>query len=501
MKGKLPLPARWRMQVVIAAVGLAVLCVTGYGFYTGNRLNSVYAPLAEATMEIKMRGANAHLLMEEWLFGDPEVELSEVWAEMDKADSYARAMLEPDPGGGRLIPLRDGDMRRKIAGVREKLADFRAVAVQRFAASETSSAGSEIDQRLDRIFQAYIEGATEVGETLKRVMGRDLRHFRAVQTGLIAACVLLSLFLAAVSYRYEARRARDFLALRSLTENLEQEIAERLHAEQGLREAQEHLEKRVEERTAELSASNELLGREIAERRLAEEALRDSERKLRLLSSHLFSAQEDERKRISLELHDELGQSLAIMKLKLRPIQRQLGREREAWGDELEGVLRYVDQIIDNVHRLSKDLSPSVIEDLGLTSALRYRVEDFARHAGVGFTVELPDLDDRFPPSARTNIYRIFQEALTNVEKHAAASNVSVVAREEAGCVRFCLQDDGRGFDLREVESKCATDRGMGLAAMNERVRMLGGVLDIDGQEGRGTTIAFRLPIEGVSQP
>lgn len=271
---------------------------------------------------------------------------------------------------------------------------------------------------------------------------------------------------------------------------------ERTRAEEALQKAHGELEQRVTERTAELAKVNKDLRQQISERESAEKALRESGKRLHFLSSHLLTAQERERRRISLELHDELGQSLTVLKLQLRSIEKTLRNEQGLLKNDCEKTLQYVDQIIENVRRLSRDLSPSILEDLGLTAALKWLVEDFAKHSNIKVDIDMPDLDNRFSGDAQIAIYRIFQEAFTNIGKHAHAKTVSIVVRKEGRCVHFRVQDDGQGFDINQVEARSPTDRSLGLIAMDERARMLGGKLDINGQKGKGTRISFSIPID-----
>ena len=226
-----------------------------------------------------------------------------------------------------------------------------------------------------------------------------------------------------------------------------------------------------------------------------EEALRDSERKLRSLSSQLLKAQERERKRLSIELHDELGQALALLKHRLRSIHKKLQEDQALLRAECEDTNQYVDQIIDNVRRLSKDLSPSTLEDLGLSSALRWLIEDFGRRHSMHTSLDMGDIDHLFSQEAQTNLYRVFQEALTNISKHAEASHVSFVVEKKDSSVCFRMEDNGKGFDVNQVREMQSFERGMGLAAMEERVRMLGADLDLRSKEGVGTTMSFTIPI------
>jgi PAS domain S-box-containing protein len=238
------------------------------------------------------------------------------------------------------------------------------------------------------------------------------------------------------------------------------------------------------------------VGIDITRRRRAEEALWESERRLRFLTSQLMTAQERERKRISMELHDELGQSLAVLKLQIRAIDRALGKGQEDLRQECEELLEYLDGVIDNVRRLSRDLSPAVLEDLGLQAALLYLINGVSKHFTVSHSLAVEDLDRLFPAEAQIIIYRIFQECLTNISKHASASEVSIEVRRENGLVYIVLEDNGAGFDASQVLSRRKAGRGLGLAALNERARMLGGTLEIQTQPGSGTRVTCIIPID-----
>lgn len=232
------------------------------------------------------------------------------------------------------------------------------------------------------------------------------------------------------------------------------------------------------------------------QRKLAEEAIKESGKRLQFLSSHLLTAQERERRRISLELHDELGQSLTVLKLQLRSIEKALNKEQSALKVDCENSLQYVDQIIENIRRLSRDLSPSILEDLGLTTALKWLGEDFARHSNINVEIDIPIIDNLFSDNAQIIIYRIFQEAFTNIGKHAQAGSVVVLVKKNENSVHFQIRDDGKGFDIKQIEARYPTEKSLGLLAMDERARMLGGQLDVNGQEGEGTRIIFTIPID-----
>jgi PAS domain S-box-containing protein len=242
------------------------------------------------------------------------------------------------------------------------------------------------------------------------------------------------------------------------------------------------------------------VGIDITLRRRAEEALRESEQRLRFLTSQLLSAQERERKRISMELHDELGQSLAVLKLQIRAIERGLGDDQQGLKADCLELLDYLDGVIDDVRRLSRDLSPAILEDLGLQSALKHLIDGVSKHYTVRHVFEVEDLDHRFPADAQIIIYRIFQECLTNISKHAGATEVSIAVNEHDGLVFLVLEDNGTGFDPAQVLARRASDRGLGLAALDERARMLGGTLEIRSQPGAGARVTCVIPADQRSR-
>lgn len=246
-----------------------------------------------------------------------------------------------------------------------------------------------------------------------------------------------------------------------------------------------------------LQKTNEQLMKEIEEREGATEALRESGRQLQDLSHKLLMSQEAERRRISAELHDELGGALAVLKLRLSSIIKNLGEDPLRLREECEDNLQYVDEMVENVHRLSVDLSPHVLHDYGLSAGLRWIAENVAKNYDISVTCDTIEIDHLFSQEAQIGIYRIVQEALANVGKHAQAKNASIVTKEEGGWISFVIGDDGRGFELTAAVRGNGTDKRLGLATMNERVRMLGGFFDVWSHAGEGTRITFSIPTKG----
>jgi PAS domain S-box-containing protein len=235
---------------------------------------------------------------------------------------------------------------------------------------------------------------------------------------------------------------------------------------------------------------------DITQRKQVQEKLRESEQNLRHLASQLMTAQERERERISRELHDELGQSLLVLKLQASHLERELEQEQAVLRQECRQMMQGLDHLVEEIRRLARDLSPTMVKDLGLSAALRRLIEEFTRHYHIAADIDqMPGIDKLFPRPEQINIYRIFQECLTNIGKYAQASRLSIGMKSEDGQVTFVVADNGKGFNVAEVLGRDHTRRGMGLMAMKERARMMGGTLEISSQEGEGTRIALLIPI------
>ncbi len=232
----------------------------------------------------------------------------------------------------------------------------------------------------------------------------------------------------------------------------------------------------------------------------ANQHLKDSENRLRHLSTALITAQEKERKRISMELHDEMGQSLAALKLQIKVIENELaGKEmfpvRHIHAN-LEHLRNTINEIIENVRRLSKNLSPVIIDDLGLDAAIENIVLSFTDIYGIPCNFRPEPLENRFSSNAQRLLYRLIQEALNNIGKHSRATKINFTIQTTEQDVTMILQDNGDGFDLQNIINQPASRRGIGLTAMSERVNMLGGTLDITSKQGIGTRVVFVIPFE-----
>jgi signal transduction histidine kinase len=186
---------------------------------------------------------------------------------------------------------------------------------------------------------------------------------------------------------------------------------------------------------------------------------------------------------------------LVTLRLRLGIMNKRLSEDQAQLKQECQQSLRDINKIIGNVRRLSWDLHPFVLEHFGLTVALANLINDFVKDHNLTLTSEPIDVDPLFSQDAKLMIYRIFQETLNNIGKHAEARHVFIRMKEQGDTVTFALDDDGKGFDVNQAFARNALRKNLGLTSMAERVKMLGGSFDLKSQQGCGTQITFTVPV------
>jgi len=286
-------------------------------------------------------------------------------------------------------------------------------------------------------------------------------------------------------------------ALRDLKGNLlgfaklTRDVTERREREETLTKAKEHLELRVEQRAAVLTRVNEELRVEIAERERAEEQFKASLDQLRALAARLQSVREEERTSIAREIHDELGQACTAIKMDLALIGRKTTKRQTHLRAKVDSASRLVDDMIVTLRRIASELRPRTLDDLGLTAALESQAQEFEARTGIHCRVALPEEPLTLDDERSTAIFRIFQESLTNVARHAHATRVEARLERKADQLIFQVRDNGRGFDPAEAKAR----KSLGLVGMQERALMLNGELQVEGVPGAGTTMILRIPL------
>jgi len=225
-----------------------------------------------------------------------------------------------------------------------------------------------------------------------------------------------------------------------------------------------------------------------------ESKLSETVKTLRELSSHLMTVQEDEQRRIAMELHDGCGQDLNVLKLQLKALQNRLPPEAANLLSAFDQLQDDTGKIIDALRNIAHGLKPAALESLGLSAATRQCIREFSHATGIDTETRLERLDGVADPMAQICLFRIFQEALTNVHKHAQATWVLFTAIQDGRELEIRIVDNGVGFDPLAQSGDAAGSRGMGLSAMALRCRMIGAEMTMDSEPGKGTRLTLRLP-------
>lgn len=266
----------------------------------------------------------------------------------------------------------------------------------------------------------------------------------------------------------------------------------------------------LSQRTVELAASNVELSQEVAQRKTAEAALRAGELRYhrllelsdrqqvqaRRLARELLSAQEDERKKISRDLHDVIAQTLTGINIRLTTLKRDAEIDTKDLERNIGRTQKLVERAVNIVHRFARELRPALLDDLGLIPALQALLKGLGARAGLRTALEADPRVERLDMAKRTVLFRVAQEAMTNVARHARASQASIRISRRRNSYRMLVSDDGRAFDVaRALQARGG--RRLGLLGMRERLAMVGGTFAIVSAAGQGTTITAEVPSTG----
>ncbi len=237
---------------------------------------------------------------------------------------------------------------------------------------------------------------------------------------------------------------------------------------------------------------------EEAENSALSESLRQQTLRQQELLKRLIDAQEGERKRIARELHDELGQSLTGLALQSERMEQMITTNPDKACEQLSETRELIGKTTRQMYELILALRPSVLDDLGLSAALRALARRILPDDRFDFTLDASRLTKRLPPSVEIALYRIFQEALSNVIKHSEANTVGITLAQENGRFEGEIWDNGQGFDPQSIAVEAGSHRGLGLLGIQERASQCGGTVEIESQPGRGTRLTVRIPLEQV---
>lgn len=235
--------------------------------------------------------------------------------------------------------------------------------------------------------------------------------------------------------------------------------------------------------------------RDMTDRIKAEEELKSSYKAVRKLTAHLQNIREEERTSIAREIHDELGQQLTVLKMDVSWLNKKFHGTDEKANQRLKELLTMIDETVKSVRRISSQLRPSLLDDLGLTAAMEWQLNEFEKRSGIKTKLITPEEEPDLSDAVRTALFRIFQESLTNVARHSKAKTVTVVLRRNDHSFILSITDDGKGFDINKVADK----RTLGILGMKERSSMIGGTYEINSTPGGGASVIISVPVKDFS--
>jgi PAS domain S-box-containing protein len=366
--------------------------------------------------------------------------------------------------------------------------------------------------RTGRILEANLTGSALLGVERASLLSRSLRRFVARNSRPVFLDFLARIFAGAAQQACEAEILKeDGASFWASLHGGGPDSPDTPHDAcrvaitdiTALRQAQE-----TRRRLEAVSALNAEMEREIARRQAVEEALRESEShqrdlleqsrhmqaQLQAMSHRLLQVREEERKRISRDLHDEISQTLAGINLQLEALSRESALTPQALKQRVARTKRLVEKSVTIIHQFAVELRPTSLDDLGLIVTLNVFLNDFLQQTGIRVHLTAFAAADELNNEQRTMLYRTVQTALANVAQHSRASRVTVNLRRQADTVQLDIADDGEAFDVERV-LRLKRSKHLGLIDMRERAKLLGGTFAIESEPGKGTTIHVRIPV------
>ncbi len=270
-------------------------------------------------------------------------------------------------------------------------------------------------------------------------------------------------------------------------------LLHRREREEELQRLDEGWAARLHARSEELLAVNNALVSEVSKRIDTEQSLEANRRDLRLLASQLLRLQEEERRRISRDLHDDINQRLALLSIDIEMLEQQLPDASDRTVRTVRTIQDRIVELSENVRRLAYQFHPSILDDLGVSIALRRLVDDFQTRTGIEARFIGKDIPKHVAKDVVTCVYRVAQEGLANISRHARAKNVRVELERVRGGLQLRMSDDGVGFDVNRYDGRRGS---LGLLSMRERVSLVAGTLEIQSTPGEGTQICAWVPFK-----
>lgn len=272
-------------------------------------------------------------------------------------------------------------------------------------------------------------------------------------------------------------------------------LRERQRDKRAIKSIKTQLTDEMEDQTQKMREAIRQLQDEIVQRKIMERSLKTSNEKLQNLSNHLQKVREDERTRISREIHDELGQMLTTLKMKLSILEERALEENYPIEEDIQSMMTVAESTLQTVRRISTELRPGILDVLGLSEAVEWQAQEFQNQTKINMTTDIDRISETIDREIATTFFRICQEALTNVARHARASRVTVCLKHKRGNLELFVRDNGKGITNEQLTRITS----LGLIGMRERAQNLGGDLVIQRAQPKGTEVRISFPLDFAS--
>lgn len=236
------------------------------------------------------------------------------------------------------------------------------------------------------------------------------------------------------------------------------------------------------------------IARDITERKQSEERLKKTSKLLRELAKHLQTIREEERTTIAREIHDELGQVLTVLKIQISLLSNKINSDQNTIKDKLNSLTQLIDQSIESVQKISSKLRPTILDELGLNAAIEWQAEEFEKLTGIKCSVVVPSEELNLAAEKSTALFRILQEALTNIARHSGADKVNITLLADQFSIFLEIIDNGKGITTEQVKDF----KSLGIHGMEERAMVFGGQVSFDSIAGKGTKVKVEIPVDRI---
>ncbi len=470
-----PANKHWSAFITIVLLLIALSALIVYGFHISERPSLLNYPLTTVVREIRAEAARLHEHVQQVAQNQMQPTSSFPWEGLDQAVWHLDMMLAKP--ADKNVKARQGDVndiyQQRLKALKFHLKTYQAAIKEQFG-YRSAHFGEPTSNATARAYEQLIGEVDAIEVAMIGTLNRNRRQFQQTIIGMTAFSLIMVVIASRFFWKFEKQQIR---------------------IQAMLQDANDELEAKVKNRTQMISRANDQLRLEIEEHKKTEKRLLAYQKELRRVTSELLQTQERERRRIATDIHDRIGQALAVAKIQLGALQSSLDSPSQI--APVKEVRRLISRTIKDTRTLTFELSPPVLYELGLQAALEWLAERIQGQSGLSVCIEGNQADERLDTGRRVFLFQAVREVLFNAVKHARAGRVDIRVSNRPDHVSIEVVDDGCGCDSSpSAYQKEQQDPGFGLFSIREQLRYYGGELIFNSEPGKGTRVTIMLPLE-----